>query len=243
MLNSNNHIPLYIQIAQQLSDLIKNGTYKPGDKLPSDNELTHQFGVSRITATAALDELVEMRLAYRERGRGTFVAKPLISDFPLYTSFTEDMIARGYQPSSVLVSFRISSPDPDTASKLKMPVGGEYYCLTRVRMANQEPVAYQQAYLPTALFPGISQDDFDQNYLYELMRKKFGLKPTWAEAVLEARGATPVEANALGLKSGQPALLIWHISLDEHFVPLEYVRSVYHSDRFSFSTGRNLLRS
>lgn len=243
MLDTNSYIPLYIQIAQKLRVLIENATYQFGDQLPSEKELTEQYSVSRITATAALDELVKMRLAYRVRGRGTFVAKPQINNFPLFTSFTEDMIERGYRPSSRLVSFKISPPDPETIGKLKMPLEGEYYCLTRVRLADEEPVAYQQAYLPSGLYPNMTQEDFEQHYLYDLMRKKFGYKPTWAEAVVEARAAAPVEAGALGLKSGQPVQLIWHLSLDDHFVPLEYVRSVYRSDRFSFSTGRNLLRN
>ena len=74
----NSFVPLYIQIAQILRENIRDAVYKPGDKLPSEKELEQRYGISRITAMSALEELVNERLAYRERGRGTFVAKPLL---------------------------------------------------------------------------------------------------------------------------------------------------------------------
>ena len=68
IVDPNSFMPLYIQISHILSRSIDEGLYKPGEKLPSEKELVERFGISRITATAALDELVKAHLAYRERG-------------------------------------------------------------------------------------------------------------------------------------------------------------------------------
>jgi GntR family transcriptional regulator len=241
-IDPNSYAPLYIQIFQNLRKAIQDGTYKPGEKLPSENELGQKYSISRITAMGALDELVKARLAYRERGRGTFVAKAFIGDFSFFSSFSEDMLARGLTPSSHLVSLKIETPDEATAEKLKMPVE-EYQCLTRVRLANNEPVVIQKAYLPLKIYPGIQDQDFNVRYLYEVIRKVYGFKLAWAEAIVEAGAARPDEARLLEVKPGFPVLIIWHLTLDDHYLPLEYVRSVYRSDRFSFSTGRNPLQN
>ncbi len=242
-LDPDSFTPLYIQVAQLLRDAINLGQFKPGEKLPSENELVRKYGISRITATAALDELVKARMAYRERGRGTFAAKPFISNFSFFSSFTEDMQERGLKPSSRQIFSRIETPDPVTMDKLKIPPDDEYHCLTRVRLANDEAVVLQHAYLPTSLFPNIAAQDFEKYYLYEVFRKVYGYKPTWAEAIVESGGATAEEAGYLEVKTGFPVLIIWHLTLDDRHIPLEYVRSVYRSDRFSFSTGRNPLHS
>jgi GntR family transcriptional regulator len=242
LLDPNSYIPLYIQLARMLRAAIEKGQFKAGEKLPSENVLVKRFGISRITATAALDELVKAHLAYRERGRGTFVAQAFLSNFSFFSSFTEDMRARGLEPSSRLVSLHVQNPDLEMIEKLKMGVETHYYCLKRVRLANQEPVVFQSAYLPKAMYPGFEKVDLQNQYLYEVMRKSYGLTPTWGDAIVEAGAATGEEAGYLDIAPGAPVLIIWHVTLDDHFVILEYVRSVYRSDRFSFATGRNPLR-
>ncbi len=241
-LNYDSYTPLYIQVGRILRGMIESGELKPGQKLPSENELVQQYGISRITATAALDELVSARLAYRQRGRGTFVAAPHISNFSFFSSFTEDMLERGFKPSSRLVSLQLEKPDAKTLEKLKMNQTQEYYCLTRVRLANNEPVVLQRAYLSAEMYPDLASHNFETSYLYEVMRSVYGFKPTWGEAIVEAGAATAEEAGLLDVRVGTPVLIIWHLTLDERFVPLEFVRSVYRSDRFSFSTGRSPLR-
>lgn len=241
-LDPNSYIPLYIQIARLLRQSIETGQFKAGEKLPSENVLVKRFGISRITATAALDELVKAHLAYRERGRGTFVAQAFLSNFSFFSSFTEDMRARGLEPSSRLVSLHVQTPDLEMIEKLKMDANKPYFCLKRVRLANQEPVVVQSAYLPKEMYPGFEQIDFSNLYLYEVMRKAYGFKPVWGDAIVEAGLATAEEAGHLDIPASAPVLIIWHVTLDEHFTALEYVRSVYRSDRFSFATGRNLLR-
>jgi GntR family transcriptional regulator len=231
-------VPLYVQIAGLLRKRIESGFYKTGDKLPSENELTGLFNISRTTAQSAIEELEKARLAYRTRGKGTFVAAPFIGDFSFYSSFTEDMRRRGLEPGTHVLSLHKEKPPEEMAAKLKMP-DGEYFRLVRLRLANNEPMVLQKAYLPARLFPGLEGQDFNQHYLYEIMRSVYGLQPTWGEAIIEAEGASEEEARTLDVPLGAPILLIWHLTSNEKFECIEYVRSVYRADRFSFSTGRN----
>ena len=66
--------PLYIQVKQHILEQIKGGKFKPGDKLPSEKELTDLFGVSRVTVRNALGELQSEGIIVRISGKGTFVA-------------------------------------------------------------------------------------------------------------------------------------------------------------------------
>lgn len=239
----NSFIPLYIQIAQILRENIRDSVYRPGEKLPSEKDLELKYGISRITAISALDELVKERLAYRERGRGTFVARPVIGDLSFFSSFTEDMLAHGFKPSSRLIEIRKANPGQQTIQKLSMDPDETYILIKRVRFADGEPVVLQEAFLPGSKFPDLEKQDFESHYLYETIRQKYGYNLTWSEAIVEATGATVEEAGYLDIKTGAPVLMIWHLTMDDRFTTLEYVRSVYRSDRFSFSTGRNPLRS
>ena len=75
-LNPSSSTPLYKQVYTILKSRIANGELKPGDKIPTENELIQEYGVSRITIRAAISELVEDRVLERAQGKGTFVCKP-----------------------------------------------------------------------------------------------------------------------------------------------------------------------
>jgi GntR family transcriptional regulator of arabinose operon len=64
---------IYLNILQE----IKNGQLKSGDRIPSENELTEKFNVSRITTKKALDMLAQRNIIERYRGKGSFVANDL----------------------------------------------------------------------------------------------------------------------------------------------------------------------
>lgn len=67
--------PLYKRIEQYITDQIQKGNWQPGTRIPSENELSEQFGVSRITIKNALSELVNLGIVYRQQGKGTFVGE------------------------------------------------------------------------------------------------------------------------------------------------------------------------
>ncbi|NLN29356.1 MAG: GntR family transcriptional regulator [Firmicutes bacterium] len=70
-------IPLYEQIKESILAKIRSGELQPGERVPSENELAREAGVSRITTKQALNELAREGWVRRIRGKGTFVAKPL----------------------------------------------------------------------------------------------------------------------------------------------------------------------
>lgn len=67
-------IPPYLRIAAWLRDEIKAGRLRPGEQVPSANELAERFNVGRNTASRAIQVLKQEGLVVTQRGWGTFVA-------------------------------------------------------------------------------------------------------------------------------------------------------------------------
>jgi GntR family transcriptional regulator len=238
-LDPDSYVPLYMQLVLVLRRAIEEGTYQAGDQLPSERELGERYAVSRITASAALQELVKSGLAYRKQGLGTFVARPKIRDLSGFASFSDDMRERGLTPSSRLIALESILPDEEVRKRLGLTPGAACIRLTRVRLADGEPVAFENAYLPADLCPGLENEDLERKSLYAVLRRRYGLRPSWAEGIIEAAPADQEQAEVLDLELDEPILSIWRVTYDENYTPLEWVHSVYRADRFSFTTGRH----
>jgi GntR family transcriptional regulator len=77
--------------------------------------------------------------------------------------------------------------------------------------------------------------------MFGIMLRKFGMRPTWAESIIEAGLPNQKQAKCLDIRQNDPVLVIHRITYNDMFTPLEWVLSVYRADRFSFSTGRQLI--
>jgi GntR family transcriptional regulator len=242
-LDPQSYTPLYVQLFQIMRDKIEAGTYQPGQQLPSERELIETYEVSRITATAAIQKLVHSGLAYRIRGKGSFVARPKIRGLSSFGSFSDDIRARGMVPSSRTISSDIITADDDVKEHLQLEADEKVLKISRLRFANDEPVALETAYIPEALFPGIENEDLEHGSLYEMMENKFGQFPTWSEGVFEAAAADDGEAELLDLEPGDPVLWVHRVTRNPNYTPIEWVHSLYRADRFSFSMGILSVRS
>jgi 2-aminoadipate transaminase len=80
LLQPESHVPLYIQLRDQLRALVHSGDLRPGDRIPASRELASQLGVHRTTVANAYAELESEGLIQGHVGRGTFICgqpKPL----------------------------------------------------------------------------------------------------------------------------------------------------------------------
>ena len=66
--------PLYQQIKALILGSLQAGEWKPGEAIPSENDLAARFKVSQGTVRKAIDELASENLLVRRQGKGTFVA-------------------------------------------------------------------------------------------------------------------------------------------------------------------------
>src|SRR5689334_2042278 len=163
-------LPRYYQLKEIMREKIRAGEWKPGDLIPSERELGEQYGISRMTARQAITELVNEGLFYREQGKGTFVSRHKTTQQLLHlTGFTEDIRARGQQPGTRVLAAKMCPADETIAEHLHIRTGQAVFCLHRLRLANDEPLAVEHAYLS---FPGserLVDDDLETHSLYRLL--------------------------------------------------------------------------
>lgn len=236
MLDKQSRIPMYVQIEEQLKRRIDEGEFAIGAAIPSERELTDQFGVSRMTVRQSITNLVNEGLLYREKGRGTFVAVPKVEQ-PLngMTSFTEDMQARGLVPSNKLLSFETMMPDQNIAKELQLDRQEKVYLVERIRYADEKPMAIERTYLPVKLFPKLSRESL-KGSLYSLIEQEQKLSISHASQRMEAALAKKEDAELLQINVPAAILIIERTSYLSNGQPFEVVRSIYRADRYTFIT-------
>lgn len=234
MIDKKSHIPIYVQIEEELKKKIALGEYKQGEAIPSERYLTEIFDVSRMTVRQAITNLVTSGLLYREKGRGTFVSSPkLEQSLNSLTSFTEDMIARGFTPSSKIIKFEKQVPSLDIAKDLALEVGEEVYFVMRIRNADEKPMAIERTYIPVKLFPNLNEVKLDGS-LYRLVETDYGLRIGHAIQQMEASLVNKEDRKFLQLEENAVVLIMKRLSYLSNNQPFELVQSAYRADRYKF---------
>jgi GntR family transcriptional regulator len=232
-LDKNDFRPLFKQVADGVRDQIESGALQAGDELASERDLVEQLGISRMTVRAALDELEREGLVVRQHGRKTVVAGIKIRKNALgFMSFTEDMRARGLQASSRLLRLEAEPAEAGVAAQLGLDAGERVIRAERVRLADGEPMAFEQCFLPYARFPKLLSQDLAHQSLYEVLEREFGCHPALAEETIEAVLIDAQEARLLGVAWRSPALRAQRLTRDEQGQVFEAVRTLYRADRY-----------
>lgn len=231
-------LPKYQRLRRRLLTVVEE--LGPHGLLPTERELAERYDVSRATVRQALGALEKAGVVYRVQGAGTFVAPATISKSLSLTSFSEDMRARGLRPGSrVLVADEIAATE-GVAEDLRLRSGDTVLRLMRVRLADDEPMCLETAYLPAARVPGLLQRDLSAS-LYESMND-YGIRPLRAEQVVEAVIPGEEESALLGMTPASPALRVHRIAFDQREQPVERTISIYRADRYDirFAIQREL---
>ena len=233
MLRRNLPVPLYHQLKTAIQREIEAGRWKPGDQLPTENDLMARFHVSKITVRQALRELSNLGYIRREQGRGTFVRRPPLEEGPReLTSFTEEMRLHGIAATTHVLDHGVVAAPPDVAAKLEIPPLAPVFRLRRLRFADGEPIGLQTAYVPMASVPGITEVSFTRASLYEVFRTRYGLHPARAKETHVAVLVSAEEAALLGTSPGSPGFAAERTTYLADGRPLEYVKSIMRGDRY-----------
>jgi len=227
-------IPIYYQLEQIVLDKIKSGVWPPNTAIPSERELSEQFGVSRMTVRQALLALTHDGILRREVGVGTFVAEPRITQrLTRLTGFTEDMRARGKRASARVLNLAVARATPVVAEMLSIDLGQEVLLVDRLRLADGEPLAIETSHLCFAGCQELQGADLEGS-LYALLTQECGIVPTRARQRISAGVADKREIDLLGLKRGAPVLRLRRVTFDQNGRAFEYVESTYRADKYVF---------
>jgi GntR family transcriptional regulator len=218
------------QLRSILEDLI--GALKPGDPLPSERELAERFDVARMTVRSEITRLASEGLVERVQGRGTFVAEPRVAQAAALSSFTEDMRARGLLAGSRILGQETVPADGLVARRLEVEPGTPVVRVRRVRSADGEPMALEEAFLSAERFGGLAEEDLEGASLFDVLETRYGARFPAADQRVFAVEIVGEDANVLHVAPGRAGLKFHTILLDSDERPLAYAWSLFRGDRY-----------
>jgi len=197
-LSQHNGEPLYVQIMRILEEQIRLAHWRPGDKLPTQQQLAEHFEVSLAPVKQALRELEKRGIVSPRQGRGTYVTDttPLFQELiekDRIPSFTREMAERGWQARSIVLNLKQMSLD-------------------------------DSSYLPYSRLGEIIERGLSgSEALSDVLRDDFGIAITASHQIITATAATPRDAEYLNVPVDSPLLLVERTSYLDSGNPIEFV--------------------
>jgi GntR family transcriptional regulator len=224
-IDSESIVPLYKQLFHYLNSAIENHEFKPGDRIPSENELAREFNISRVTIRRALQGIAHQEKIVSVPGKGSFVLQPKIEPLMALTSFRENMRASRRIPSCSQTQVTLKEPPPTVAEVLQLYAAERAIHIHHSMLADGQPMAIQDAYLPCYIYernPLIFKPEvLDNTSMYNVMEIEIGIKLFRAEEQLEAAICSPKEARDLAISKGEVVLITKRTTYDLDQKPVE----------------------
>jgi GntR family transcriptional regulator len=223
--------PLHVRIRESLRQQVLTGHYKPGDRIPSEEDLAKDWQVNRLTARRSISDLVNEGLLQRRPGIGTFViGRRLLRDISALVSFWQSTRDLGMKPSAKLIGAEEIPAPMDIAEPLEIAEGDPVYRIRRQRLSDGEVMAYHIAHIPAQYLPGLLKKDLSRLSLYALYRAG-GYAPTTGEQRIGAQATGPELARLLSISPGSPVLSLHRTTRATSGRPIEFLIAYYRSDR------------
>jgi GntR family transcriptional regulator len=230
--------PLYEQMADALRAEIREGRYRPGDRLPSERELSERFGVSKVTARQAIVQLRAEGLVTSRVGYGVLVAQPgpprrLSDDILRGEAFYRAVGRLGLEPDVATTITREPATE-EVAEALGVEVGAEVLVHTRLVRAQGGPPLFSAAnYFPAWVVEAVPQlASPSTSGLPKWLSQAYG--PLYGEDLIDARMPTPEERELLEIPQDTPVVVIRGVNRDNQHRALHYIVKVTPAGRMQY---------
>lgn len=229
---------VWTAIAGTLGDEIAQGLYRPGDRLPTEAELSMRFGVNRHTVRRALLAMAEAGTVHSRRGSGVFVtARPTDYALGQRVRFHQTIAASGRIPSRRITRRETRPASAREAEALGLGAGEAVHVIEGISLADGQPLASFRSVFPAARFPGLLAALDGQSSVTDALSACGLTDYTRAGTRLTAKIADPVLALALQLQPGAPVLRSVAINVDRAGRPVEYGITMFAGDRVTLTVS------
>lgn len=221
--------PLYQQIKALILDSLQAGEWKPGEAIPSENDLAARFKVSQGTVRKAIDELASENLLVRRQGKGTFVATHHEDRVHFrFLRLVPDDGEPHYPKSKILDCKRLRAP-AEIARLLDLKTGDSVIQVERIMFFSEEATVYEEIWLPGSTFKGLTTERLVdwRGPMYALFETEFATHMIRATERLRAVAADELSAKHLGIEVNTPLLAVERVSYTYGERPVEVRKAVY----------------
>lgn len=237
-MDADEKIPIYVQIRDDLREQIADGRFPPGTAIPSEAELSDEYGVSRLTIRSALEGLEREGVLLSVQGKGVFVVgRKIERDLDELSGFTRTMRQRNVEPKNSVLS-RITRPAGELFSRIfKIDPEDNLHQIKRVSEADGVPVALETIYVPVRVLPnlpGLNVVDFSMYDLYDF----YGIEVTHAKQTLEIMTLEKHEAQLLGIDTDQAVFRFESTTFSDD-VTIEHAITYVRNDLCAYTVNFN----
>jgi GntR family transcriptional regulator len=211
MLDRENSMPLWKQLEDILREQILSEKWPPNGAIPSENALSEEYGISRMTARSVITRLALEGLLYRVPGKGTFVSQAKITATPLpYSGIREQLELQGYETSTVVIRNEPISPPVHVIKKFALRAGDGIYLIERLRFLKGEHFSYHRTYLrhKGKNMEAISADKLEKEQLCKILERDYGIVPDKVIETLEMVYSTKELSQIFKVEARYPLLCL-----------------------------------
>lgn len=233
-INKEYSTPLYQQLVDSVKAQIRDGILKEDDRLGSEQDISREYNVSRITVRKAFEILADEGYVTKRQGIGTFVSARKLNNFNegQMRGFTEMCIKDGKVPSSELISAGWVSNLPSISHHLHVPEEEPILRVLRVRKCDGVPVMVEDSYFPKRFSYLMSEDLCGSTF--EIFRRH-GTKPSHFSKIMDICYATKFEAQKLEVRERQALLLQKDMAFDQNGDAIHYTKLVINPERYKLT--------
>jgi len=236
VINKYSDVPMYCQLKNLLIDKIENKDFIEDTKIPSEQELCALYSISRPTVRQAISELTSSGYLYKEKGKGTFVAKSKSKvDIKNYSGFTDSILDSQFPEEKIFISSRIVRSSEINKLEEIFAISNNYNKdfaeIIYQSSYNSEVYSLNTSYIQLSLFPDIIEDIQNKKPSYDILRGKYALLPVKTKSTLEISYTEQNDARYLQVQSGQALLRIENILYSKSSQVVEYIISKYRADK------------
>jgi len=233
--------PIADQVRRLLRQRIHEGAYSPENRLPSEEQLAHEFGVSRATVRSALAGLAAEGLLIRRQGDGTYVNSGLIelqTRIDTLWEFTRLIQASGRKPAIHPLLVEQREATPAEARGLHLSPAAPVFSAVRLFLADAQPVVYSINTIPLEILCRQPTASDLQLPIFELLEKYCQKVITYAVADLSAVLPEKVVSDILNIPRGTPLIRFEEVFYDRSNHPLVYALNYYNDKQLRLKVAR-----
>jgi len=224
-------VPLYQQVKDRVLHRIASGEWPPGKKIPSENQLVRQLGMSRMTINRAFRELSQEGVLLRVAGVGSFVAEP-----PHHASLielrdiAEEVRAEGSEHSARVCRCRREPADEALAHRMEMKPGAEVFHVTLVHRRDELPIQLEDRWVSPLVVPDFLDLDFTVVTPSEHLLRT--IRPDEMEHIVQAMIPDASTCQLLAIPPTEPCLRLERRTWNYDRV-VTFARLIYPSSRYA----------